>query len=170
MTISQNGKLTVRLSSTLNKTASVGGSIYSIPDETFNTLIGNGTGSNQATMSYASDLSIGVSSTSSLDISGGIVNAFGGAVAFSEVSLLMLAAAETNDADVHIGGNASAFSSMFVDPSDKLVLKPGGLILLSALYGAGAYTVTSGSGDVLDIQNTSGTSAAGVKLYIIGEA
>ena len=122
----------------------------------------SGNGANQMNQLWHSTETIVASGTNVIDLTGGITNAFGTVLTMAEVRLLTFKAGSTNASTIQIGGGASAFSSMFADASDALLIRPGGFIML---VGPDATGYTAGSGN-LTLINNSGAGVATIDIYI----
>ena len=126
-----------------------------------------GTGANQAGSVFA-DQRTTDNTGESLDMAGGLTNAFGETITFTSIKGLAIRASSANTVDVVIGGAATnAFASIFGDASDTLIVKPGGLQLLVD-PGATGYAVTPGTGDLLKIA-ASATGNVTYDIVLIGE-
>ncbi len=133
-----------------------------------NTDIANGTGSGQANKAWSDQRSIAASGTDSLDLAGTLVDAFGQTITFTSIKAIIIVASGDNQDNIEIGGNANAFASFFGDPADTLILKPGGMIALTA-PGAG-YAVTATTGDILDLVNADSSNASVYDVILVGVA
>jgi hypothetical protein len=80
----------------------------------------------------------------------------------------MIFAAVANPGNLQVGGAASnQLANVFGNVADYLILRPGGLLLLTA-PDATAYEVTTGTGDIFRVGNLSGAEAAVYDIAIIG--
>ena len=107
---------------------------------------------------------LAASATNTIDITGGITNAFGEVLTMAEVRLISFSAATANAGTISVGGSATPFSSWFGDVSDVLVLRPGSGLLLTGPDATG-YVV---GGGLLQFVNDSGdtNSSAVIDVYI----
>jgi hypothetical protein len=128
----------------------------------------DGTGADQANRFWADRRTLAASGSESHDLAGGLTDALGTVLTFAKVRALAVIAAEANTNNVVIGGAASnALASMFGDASDKVVIKPGGAILLVAPDAAG-YAVTANSGDLLQVANSGAGTPVTYDIAIYG--
>jgi hypothetical protein len=98
------------------------------------------------------------------ELASGVPNSFGDTIAFARINVLALRASASNLGDIRFGAAAATpFAPWLSDPAAYAVIKPGGLLLLTAPDAAG-YSCASGS---LSIANGS-TNAAAYNLYIGG--
>ena len=128
----------------------------------------DGTGANQATKSFLDTRTLAASANESLDLAGGLTDAFGNALTFTKIRALMIRAAAGNTNNVLVGGAASnGFVTPFSDATDVAVVRPGGLLLLAAPDATG-YAVTAGTGDLLKVANGGGSSAVTYDIFLLG--
>jgi hypothetical protein len=128
----------------------------------------SGTGANQADMLWHDQRTLGASATENLDLAASLTNAFGDTQTFARVKLLLVAAASGNTNNVLVGGDAtSTFLTWVVAENDAVVVRPGGLFLLTA-PDATAYAVTATTGDLLMITNSAGSTSVTYDIVIIG--
>jgi len=129
-----------------------------------------GTTANKADQVFSDSRTIAASGSESLDLAGSLTNAFGESVTFAEVVAIVVVADAGNTNDVVVGGaSENAFAAPFGDASDKVKVKPGGFLVLAA-PGDPAYAVTAGTGDLLQIANSSSGSAVGYDIVILGRS
>lgn len=132
-----------------------------------NTLT-NGTGANQANEAFFDRRTLTASSTENLDLAGGLTDAFGTTLAFTKIRALAVYAAAANTNNVLVGGAASAqFSTWVGDVTDVVVVRPGGLFLLTAPDATG-LAVTATTADLLKIANSSSGTSVTYDICIIG--
>lgn len=129
----------------------------------------NGTGSGQANQAFIDNRNIAASGTDPVDLSGVLTNALGASVVLTKVKALVIVAAAGNTNDVVVGGAASnGFATPFGDPTDKVKVPPGGVLVLSAP--AAGFTVTPGTGDILQVANGGAGTAVDYTIAVIGVA
>lgn len=168
MSESFSGQLSVNVTAALRTTLDIGTGIHNV-SQTYTNNFANGTGADQANQMWTDTRTLTASSTENLDMSGALTNTFGTTVAFTSVKAIVIKAAAANTNDVVVGGAASnAFSAMFGDATDKLVLKPG--CVFSLLNpNANGYAVTAATADILKIANSSSGTSVTYDIIIIGE-
>jgi hypothetical protein len=128
----------------------------------------SGTGANQADKVWSDTRTLAASGTENLDLAGVLVDAFGATITFVKVKAMLIRAASGNTNDVLVGGHATtAFVNWVSDPTDVVVVKPGGLFLLVAPNAAG-YGVTAATGDLLKVTNSAGTTGVTYDVAILG--
>lgn len=135
-----------------------------------NVVLSNGTGANQADKMFTDQRTLTASSTEDLDLAGTLTDSFGVAITFARIKLIMISAASANTNNVLVGGAASnGFLNWVSDATDKVVVRPGGLLLLAA-PDATAYAVTATTGDLLRIGNSSSGTSVTYDIVLIGSS
>ena len=135
-----------------------------------NYVFTDGTGANQAKIAFADERTLAASANETLDLAGGLTDAFGNAITFTKIKAIMVQASAANTNDVLIGGAAATgFSSWVGDATDVVKVKPGGLFLIVAPDTNG-YGVTAGTADLLKIANSAGSTGVTYKIVVIGTA
>lgn len=127
----------------------------------------DGSGLGQASKSWGDKRTLAGAAVDALDLAGVLTDAFGQSITFASVKAIIVAAAASNTDEVQIGGGSNAFASFLGDPTDQIVLRPGGLLVLVAPDAAG-YAVTASTGDILRITNASASDQADYEIIIIG--
>lgn len=129
----------------------------------------DGGGVDQASKLFHDERTLAASATESLDLAGGLTDAFGTALTFAGIKGLIIRAAAGNTNDVLVGGAASnAFINWVGDATDVIAIKPGGLLVLLAPTAAG-YAVTTSTGDLLKVANSGGTTGVTYEIIILGD-
>lgn len=163
--------LTTRLAVSLNAVQTSAKDLTTVraPVDYAKTLqLATGTAANQADLIFSDTRTITASGTDALDLAGSLVDALGATLSFARVKCLIVYAASGNTNDVVIGGAASnTFVGPFADATDKIKVKPGGILALMA-PGATGYPVTAATGDQLLIANSSSGTSVTYDVIIIG--
>ena len=129
----------------------------------------SGTGANQADKVFSDERTLSASASENLDLAGSLTDAFGVAITFAKVKAIAIFAAAGNTNDVVVGGAASnGFVGPFADATDAIKVKPGGFVIMAAPQAAGLGTVTGGTGDILKVANSGGTTGVTYQTVIIG--
>lgn len=127
----------------------------------------NGSATNQAQKVWVSQRTLTASSTENLDLAGVLTDSFGTTLTFATVKAIYVKAAAGNTNNVVVGGAGSnTFVGVFSDATDKIAVKPGGAFMWFA-PGTGA-TVTAGTGDILLVANSAGSTSVTYDIAIIG--
>jgi hypothetical protein len=130
--------------------------------------LADGSGVNQASKLFSDKRTLIASASEDLDLAGALTDPLGAALTLTKVKLLLITADPGNANDVVVGGAAAnAFATPFGDATDKLKIKPGGILLLVA-PNAGGYAVTAGTGDVLTVANGGAGSSVTYSITVIG--
>ncbi len=130
----------------------------------------NGTGANQANQLFFDERTIAASSSEELDLAGSLTNAFGETITFTKVKGIVIFALAANTNNVVVGGAAEhAFAAMFDDAADELVIRPGGLFVLTAPNVDG-MAVGAGASDKLKVANSSSGTGVTYQIAIWGVA
>jgi hypothetical protein len=138
--------------------------------ELFELAITDGTGADQATSIFSDERTLGASGTENLDLSGVLSNALGATIAFSAIKAILIVADAANTNNVVVGGAGSnAFVGPFADATDKIVLGPGDVFMISRRSAAG-MAVVAATGDILLVANSGAGTALTYKIIVIGEA
>lgn len=129
--------------------------------------LANGTGASQADMIWSDERTLAASANESLDLAASLVGAFGATLTFAKVKAILVTADAGNTNDVVVG---NAASNQFVGPfgagTHTVAVKPGGVFLI-AHPGTG-WTVTAGTGDLLRVANSAGTTGVTYRVVIVG--
>lgn len=130
--------------------------------------LSNGTGANQANQIFTDTRTLTASSSENLDLAGGLTDAFGNTITFTKIKGIFVVADSANTNDVLVGGAASnGFSSWVNDPTDVVKVKPGGGFATIAPNSTG-LAVTAGTGDILKVANSGGTTSVSYTIVIVG--
>lgn len=167
MAITYNGKIDLLIKGVLDGGRDVGTAAHSLNhSKKYN--ISNGTGANQANMMFSDERTLTASSSEELDLAGSLSDAFGNTITFTTIKAIYIEADSDNTNNVEVGGSASNAFVLFDNPTDILPIRPGGCFLI-ADFGANGYDVTAGTGDLLKIANSAGSTSVTYKIILIGE-
>jgi hypothetical protein len=123
-----------------------------------------GTGANQADILFVDERQVSSASNDDIDLAGVLTNAFGSTIIAAElVSLLIINAplsGSANTTNLTIGGGTNPVVGFLGGTTPTIgPIRPGGFVLLGCGDAAGLGAVTSGTGDILRIANSSGAAA-----------
>jgi len=124
-----------------------------------------GTGANQADSVYTASATITTGATLSLDLKGSMVDAFGAAFTPSKLRLVYISSRSSNTTNLTLFGNAASPLILSV-ATTTATLTPGDTFLVTRRATAG-ITVTTATGDIVDIVNGAGASAI-VDIVLVG--
>lgn len=127
----------------------------------------NGTGAGQADLIFTDSRTLGASGTENLDLAAALTDAFGATITFARIKAVIIAANQGNTNDVQITRPATNGVPLFLAASDGIAVRPGGLFAWACSDATG-IVVTAGTGDLLTITNSAGTTGVTYKVIIIG--
>lgn len=132
--------------------------------------LASGTGSGQANMAWSDTRTLAASTTEDLDLAGALTDGTGATLTFARVKVIAVKAATANTNNVLVGGAAATqFVGWVSDATDKVVVRPGGLLLLYA-PDATAYPLTGGASDFLRIGNSGAGTGVDYSIVLIGSS
>jgi len=167
MAATLSSRVAVSVTAQLQDGATIGSVTHDIAFNVANALT-NGSGANQANQAYAARRTLAASSNESLDLSGGLPNAFGTALVFTAIKAIVITAAAANTNDVIVGGAASnGFISWVGDATDTVKVKPGGILVIAAPNAVG-FDVDAGTADLLKVANSSSGTPVTYDIVVIG--
>lgn len=126
----------------------------------------NGTGANQADLVWSDQRTVTASATDSVDLAGSLTDAFGAALTFTRIKVLVVQAAATNTNNVNVTRPANG-APLFLASGDGIAVRPGGLFVWACSDATGV-AVTAGTGDLLDFVNSGAGSSVTYDVVIIG--
>jgi hypothetical protein len=127
----------------------------------------NGAGAAQGNMMWHDQRSLAASGTEDLDLAGALANAFGATQTFARIKGVIVYAAGNNTNNVNVTRPASNGVPLYLAAGDGLGVRPGGLFIWFD-PGATGVAVTAGTGDLLTITNSGGTTGVTYDVIIIG--
>jgi hypothetical protein len=130
----------------------------------------NGTGADQGDLIFSDQRTLTASATENLDLAGVLTNQFGATLTFARVNAIAVCAASANTNNVLVGGAATnAFVNWVSDATDVVAIRPGGCVVLVARDATG-YAVTAGTGDILKVTNSAGSTSVVYDVLIVGRS
>lgn len=125
-----------------------------------------GAASGQADKLFSDERTLAASATENLDLAGSLVDPLGGTLTFAKVKAIIVYAAAANTNSVCVGAAASnTFTGPFLDATDAICVKPGGMLVISDPVG---WTVTASTGDILKVTNSSSGTGVTYKVIVLG--
>lgn len=175
-------KVQARLDYVYKNVLSVGAKGYVLLDDYLRVLteFSNGGGDGEVNRFWVQNRQLTLASgTDLLDLAGGLVDVYGNTITFSAVKAILVRnkgmlvggeATPTRGEDLLVGGAAaSAFASPFYgDGGARLLVRSGGVLLLCAPYDG--YSVSPGTGDVLQVEHAGSEASGGDIEYDIAIA
>lgn len=161
----------VRLSVTTALSNAVGrGSVSSPVLFEASNSFANGGGAGQASRVWSAKRTLAAGASEDLDLSGGLIDAFGATPAMVKIKGIIIVAAAGNSNDVVMGGAPSnAMAAMFGSATDTVKVRPGALFGLVTADAAG-YAVDPDTGDLLRIANGGGGTPVTYTIFLVGVA
>lgn len=128
----------------------------------------NGTGATAADLMFHDQRTLAASATEDLDLAGGLTNPLTGAsMTFAEIRLLLITASSSNTNNVNVQRATANGVPLFLAALDGVAVSPGGLFLFGG-PADGKVAVTAGTGDLLTITNSAGSTSVVYDIVIIG--
>lgn len=159
------GSISLTVQGTQTNTLDQGAVVYPFTHSASVTLT-NGTGASQADKVFTDTRTLTASATEDIDLAAVLTDAFGATLTFAKVKAVIISAAAANTNDVQVTRPASNGVPLFMAASDGIALKPG---YSFAFFGAGTgVTVTAGTGDLLTLTNSAGSTSVTYTIVVIG--
>lgn len=159
----------ITVQGTINNTLTFPNQSVSAPlSQAFSFNLTSGTGANQADRIWAAETTLAASGSTSIDLAGVLVDAIGTSLTFVRIKGLYVRALSTNTNNVLVGGAGSnQWATWLSAATTNIIVRPGGIFALFA-PDATAYTVTAGTGDILQIANSGAGTSVTYDIAIIG--
>lgn len=154
------------LAGTLTDILDVGAATYPLGLNVVNNFA-DGTGANQANKVFTDTRTLTASSAESLDLAGGLVDAFGLTLTFTRIKAIIVTAAAGNTNSVQVTRPASNGLPLFMAASDGIALTPGASFT-AVFPDANGIAVTAGTGDLLTFTNSAGGTSVTYTIVLIG--
>lgn len=165
--MSLKGSLKASISGTLTGANDLGNPVQGFA-ELVEIAIADGSGADQASNIFSDERTLAASASENLDLSGVLLNAFGATLALTKVKAILIVANAANTNNVVVGGAGSnAFVGPFADATDKIVIGPGDVFLISRRSAAG-MAVAAGTGDILQVSNSGAGTPVTYQIIILG--
>lgn len=121
---------------------------------------------NEANILFSDTRTLSASANEDIDLAGSLSNAFGATITAAEIVAIYVKAASGNTNNVNVTRPASnGFAGPFLAAGDGFGVKPGEYVLLTSQTG---WAVTAGTGDLINIANSAGTTGVTYNIVIIG--
>lgn len=127
----------------------------------------SGTTADKADLLFHDERTIAASSNEDLDLAGSLASAYGSTLTFVELRAVMVYAAAGNTNNVRLTRPASNGVPLFLAASDGIDIPPGGFFMW-ACPADGKVAVTAGTGDLLNVANSSSGSSVTYDVILIG--
>jgi len=159
--------VSVAVSSSQVKTLDLGDATFPVALTLAITLL-NGTGAGQADLIFTGTRTLAASGTENLDLAGSLTDAYGATMTFARIKGVIIGAATGNTNDVQVTRPASNGVPLYLAAGDGQAVRPGAFIVPLACSDATGVAVTAGTGDLLTITNSAGTTGVTYTVIIIG--
>ena len=136
-------------------------------EATYKQTWANGTTAGVADRIFSDTRTVAASSTDALDLAGVLTDIYGQTLTFVEIRAVLIKAATTNVNNVRVNRPASNGVPLFLAASDGIDVPPGGCFFW-ACPADGKVTVTAGTGDILNCDNSSSGTSVSYDVVIIG--
>jgi hypothetical protein len=161
-------KLTVGVAAKQTTTADFGTPEASLV-KNYAISLASGTGAGQADKIFTDTRTLGASATEDLDLAGSLTDVFGAATTFAKVKAIVVGAASGNTNNVNVTRPASNGVPLFLAAGDGVAVRPGGVVaVLCGSADTNGYAVTAGTGDLITITNSGGTTGVTYDIAIVG--
>jgi hypothetical protein len=121
---------------------------------------------NEANILFSDTRTLAASANEDIDLAGVLTSAFGTAITAAEIVAIYVAASAGNTNNVNVTRPASnGFIGPFLAAGDGVGVKPGEWVSLVSQSG---WAVTAGTGDLLNIANSAGSTSVTYDLIVVG--
>jgi hypothetical protein len=127
----------------------------------------NGTTVDKADRVFSDTRTVSASGTDALDLAGSLTDIYGNTLTFVELKALYVYASTGNTNNVRVNRPSSNGVPLFLAASDGIDVPPGGTFFW-ACPADGKVTVTAGTGDLLNFDNSSSGTSVTYDVVIIG--
>lgn len=129
----------------------------------------SGTGAGQVDVAFTDTRTLAASATENLDLAGTLTDAFGATVTFARIKAIYISAAAGNTNDVQVTRPASNGVPFLMAAGDGIALRKGaGFAWWSGPADATGVAVTAGTGDLITVTNSAGTTSVTYTVIILG--
>lgn len=166
MALASTTKLTVNATLTLAKDLGTDSSPTTLTNAV---TLATGTGAGQADKIFADTRTLAASGTEDLDLAGVLTDSWGAAITFARVKAVVIVAAAGNTNNVQVTRPATLGVPLFMAAGDGIALRPGAMFAFSCgVADATGVVVTAGTGDLITVTNSAGTTGVSYDVVIIG--
>ncbi|MDX3637680.1 hypothetical protein PV728_47420 [Streptomyces europaeiscabiei] len=131
--------------------------------------LASGTGAGQADKVFSDRRTLAASGSEDLDLAGVLLDAFGAAITWARVKGLFISAAAANTNSVIVGAASATQWATLLNAAGTITLRPGSSFgAMTGSADATGWAVTAGTGDLLKIANSAGSTSVTYDIVIIG--
>lgn len=138
-------------------------------DSSLSVTYANGVGANQANVFFADTRTLAASATEDLDLTGSLSDVFAASLVNARIKAIRISAASGNTNNVIVGAASATQWSTLLNAAGTVTLHPGAYFEAATPTAAG-WTVTAGTGDLLKIANSGGSTSVTYTIELIGGA
>ncbi len=132
--------------------------------------LSSGTGAGKADLRWSDTRTLTASATEDIDLAGALVDVYGATLTFAKVKAIVISAAAANVNNVVVGAGTNPWITA-LNATGTITLRPGACVALFAgAADATTYAVTAGTGDILKITNSAGSTSVTYDIVIIGSS
>lgn len=161
-------RITSRITALFTKTSDVASGSQA-PDDTISIEYADGVGANQANTLFADTRTLTASATEDLDLTGALTDVFGATVTNARIKGIRVRAAAGNTNNVIVGAASGTQWATLLNAAGTITLPPGAFFSAFTPTAAG-WAVTAGTGDLLKIANSGGSTSVTYTIELIGAA
>jgi hypothetical protein len=128
-----------------------------------------GTGAGQADKIFADTRTLAASATEDLDLAAVLTDGLGSTITFARIKAVVVRASAENTNLVQVTRPASNGVPLFMAAGDGIALRPGETFgVFAGVEDAVGHVVTAGTGDLLTLTNSAGSTSVTYDVIIIG--
>ncbi|MEU9865489.1 hypothetical protein AB0D99_31935 [Streptomyces sp. NPDC047971] len=129
----------------------------------------SGTGAGKADLVFHDRRTLNASANETLDLAGVLTDAYGAAITFARIKFIAISAASGNTNNVIVGANASNDWVGLLNAAGTITLRPGAsFCAMSGPVDATGMVVTAGTGDLIKVANSAGSTTVTYDVVIVG--
>ena len=129
----------------------------------------SGTGAGAVDMVFTDERTLSASATEDLDLAGSLTGALGTTLTFARIKAILITAAAGNTNNVQVTRPSSNGVPFLMAAGDGIALRPGaGFCWVTGTADATGVAVTAGTGDLITVTNSGGTTSVTYKVVILG--
>lgn len=146
----------------------LGGSVTAGLSRSYSATLTDGALAGQVNELWFDQRTLAASGTEDLDLAGALMDPLGGTAVFVRVKGLIVSAAAANTNNVVVGAAANAWAAL-LNSTGTVSLRPGAtLAVFAGAADATGYVVTAGTGDLLKVANSAGSTGVTYDIIVFG--
>lgn len=129
----------------------------------------SGTGAGKADRVFHDQRTLAASASEDLDLAGVLTDVYGAAITFARIKYIAISAASGNTNNILVGAASATQWVGLLNTTGVVTLRPGAtLAAMSGAADAVGMAVTAGTGDLLKIANSAGSTSVTYDIVIVG--